>query len=95
MPQGGRRSSGEGVLRRRAVPPWAGEWPDLAPVTIVRLGRWVAFPLGVAELPAGHAEPGFLGAYDGPYGRGDTPDAAYLDLARRLRDQTHPSRRPR
>ncbi len=62
--------------------PWAGNWPDLSPVTIIRLERWVAFLARPSELPDDYLAPGFLDAYAGPHGTGDTPDAAYLDLAR-------------
>lgn len=71
-------------LYSRSVIPWAGEWPDISPVTIVRLDRWVAFPMPPRDLPEAHAEPGFLTRYPSPYGTGDSPDAAYLDLAKRL-----------
>jgi hypothetical protein len=50
-------------------------------VTIVRLERWVAFPVQPEDLPEGYLDPGFLTAYGDPHGTGDTPDAAYLDLA--------------
>lgn len=73
-----------GGVFSRSVIPWTGEWPDLSPVTIVRLERWVAFPLRPGDVPPEHAEPGFLGRYEGVHGEGDAPDAAYLDLARRL-----------
>lgn len=83
MPDPAPRRGGANLLPQARIP-WAGDWPDLSPVTIVRLDRWVAFPLRPQELPPAHLEPGILDAYPGPYGTGDTPDAAYLDLARSL-----------
>lgn len=71
-------------LYGRSVIPLTGQWPDVAPVTIVRLDRWVAFPMSPDQVPEAHAEPDFLARYAEPYGAGDSPDAAYLDLARRL-----------
>ncbi|MBO0708136.1 MAG: hypothetical protein J2P43_12470 [Candidatus Dormibacteraeota bacterium] len=83
MPDPARRR-GRANLVPQAPIPWAGDWPDVSPVTIVRLERWVAFPLRPQELPPAHLEAGILDAYPGPYGTGDSPDAAYLDLARHL-----------
>ena len=83
MPGPARRRGAANLLPKAQIP-WSGDWPDLSPVTIVRLDRWVAFPLRPQELPPAHLEPGILDAYPGPYGAGDTPDAAYLDLARHL-----------
>lgn len=83
MPDPPRRRVGSNLYSRPVIP-WAGRWPDVSPVTIVRLDRWVAFPVRPADLPPAHAEPGFLSSYTGPHGVGESPDAAYLDLARRL-----------
>lgn len=68
---------------------WAGDWPDLRPVTIVRLDRWTAFPLQPQDLPENYLDPGFLTAYAGPLGTADTPDGAYLDLAGQLPQGRH------
>jgi len=83
MPDPAGRRGGSNLFPQARVP-WAGEWPELSPVTIVRLDHWVAFPTVPEDLPPDYLEPGFLAAYTGPHGTGDTPDAAYLDLARRL-----------
>ena len=83
MPDPARRGGGNNLYPQARVP-WAGDWPDLRPVTIVRLERWVAFPTLPRDLPPEHLDPGFLRSYTGLHGTGDTPDAAYLELAHRL-----------
>jgi hypothetical protein len=73
---------------------------DLYPVTIVRAryggtyepGKWIAFPLYADNLPDGYADDDvtcatFWSEYQHrPAGGGDTPDAAYADLLRQVRE---------
>lgn len=91
MPDPAGRRGGSNLTPQAGLA-WAGEWPDLSPVTIVRLDCWVAFPLHPQGLPRQYLDPGFLGAYTGPYGTGDTPDAAYIDLGRQLAPGRHQRR---
>jgi hypothetical protein len=44
------------------------------------------------DLPTNYVAPDFLDTYAGPHGTGDTPDAAYLDLARQLSPERHRAR---
>jgi hypothetical protein len=72
---------------------------DPYPVTIVRSryggtyepGAWIAFPLDPEDLPVGYAGDDvecvtFFGEYRRPVGGGTSPDAAYADLRRQLRE---------
>jgi hypothetical protein len=76
-----------------------GRPPSLDPVTILSSkyqgvyegGRFVAFPCRPSEVPAGHDEGDAAAGHfygeeflDAPIGRGETPDAAYADLVRRM-----------
>jgi hypothetical protein len=91
VPDPARRGGGSNLYPQARVP-WARDWPELSPVTIVRLERWVAFPMQPEDLPTNYVAPDFLDTYAGPHGTGDTPDAAYLDLARQLSPERHRAR---